>query len=288
MRPVTDADDAMPKWDEPPIDAYESADAGGEDMPLTPLVDPLDQPIAVTFFADNFAKTKSEAEISLRDLVERVRTVTAKAKDDLPWLKLARFGDQRTTPKPPAAIGSFRHDANVLAITGLEADYDGEQIAVDDAIESLAMRGIAAMVYTSPRHTPDTPRWRVLCPCSRELPPDQRARLLARLNGVLGGVLSDESFTLSQSYYHGSVNRSPSHEVHLVEGQFIDLLDDLDAGAIGKPVKSTPPPVTAATSRSCGCPAGSGDRGRWPSPSRPSPTRPRRPPRSAWCGPRTP
>jgi len=241
MRPVTDAVDAMPAWDEPPIDAYETADEGGEDMPLTPLVDPLDQPIAVTFFADKFAKTKSEAEISLRDLVERVRTVTANAKDDLPWLKLARFGDQRTTPKPPATIGSLRHNANVLAIGGVEADYDGEQMAVDDATEALAMRGIAALLYTSPSHTPDTPRWRVLCPLSRELPPDHRSRLLARLNGALGGVLSDESFTLSQSYYYGSVNRSPSHEVHLVEGQYLDLMPDLDEGAIGRPVKTSPP-----------------------------------------------
>ncbi|WP_287995288.1 AAA family ATPase, partial [Acidiphilium sp.] len=231
-----------PVWDEPPIEAYDTADAGGDNVPLSPLVDPLDQPIAVTFFQNKFASTKTEATISLRDLVDRVRDTTAKVKDDLPWLKLARFGDRRSDKN------SLRHDPNVLAIAGIEADYDGEQIAVDDAIESLAMRGIAAMVYTSPRHTPDTPRWRVLCPCSRELPPDQRARLLTRLNGVLGGVLSDESFTLSQSYYFGSVNRSPSHEVHLVEGQYIDLLDDLDAGAIGKPVKSTPPPASTSPS----------------------------------------
>ncbi|MEE3502535.1 DUF3987 domain-containing protein [Acidiphilium acidophilum] len=232
-----------PAWLDVPDDAYEAdapeALAGADESAL-------DKPLAVTFFQDAFAKAKSETEISLRALVERVRDTTAPTKAGLPWLKLARFGEART------ATSSLRHNANVLAITGIEADYDGEQIAVDDAVESLAMRGIAAMVYTSPRHTPDTPRWRVLCPCSRELPPDQRARLLARLNGVLGGVLSDESFTLSQSYYYGSVNRSPSHEVHLIEGQFIDLLNDLDAGAIGKPVKSTPPPNGTTSSRTQG------------------------------------
>jgi hypothetical protein len=243
MRPITDATDVMPARDEPPIDAYEPADAGGDDMPLSPMSEPLDQSIAVTFFQNKFASTKTEATISLRNLVDRVRDTTAKAKDDLPWLKLARFGDVRSEKN------SLRHDPNVLVISGVECDYDGEQIAVGDAIEALTMRGIAALVYTSPSHAEDAPRWRVLCPLSREMPPDQRSRLLARLNGALGGVLSDESFTLSQSYYYGSVNRSPSHEVHLVEGQYIDLLDDLDAGAIGKSVKSSPPPVTTSTSK---------------------------------------
>ena len=35
--------------------------------------------------------------------------------------------------------------------------------------------------------------------------------MVARLNGVLGGILSAESFTLSQSYYYGSINHNPAH-----------------------------------------------------------------------------
>ena len=39
----------------------------------------------------------------------------------------------------------------------------------------------------------------------------------------MGGTLAPKSFTLSQAYYFGSVERNPDHAVELVEGRFIDL-----------------------------------------------------------------
>jgi len=99
----------------------------------------------------------------------------------------------------------------VLAISGIEADYDGEAMPFDDAVEVLTKAGVSAILYTSPSHTEDTPRWRVLCPTSRELPPERRDKLMGRLNGLFRGCFSGESWTLSQSYYFGSVNSNPSH-----------------------------------------------------------------------------
>ena len=58
--------------------------------------------------------------------------------------------------------------------------------------------------------------------------------LVARLNGILGGVLARESFTLSQAFYYGSVDSNPNHQVEVLDGDFIDLRDDLAAGAIFK------------------------------------------------------
>ena len=89
------------------------------------------------------------------------------------------------------------------------------------------------MLYTSPSHTEEKPRWRVLCPTSRDLPPEQRAKLVARLDGIFGGVFAPESFTLSQSYYYGSVNNNAAHRAAIVAGDCIDLRGDLDASAIG-------------------------------------------------------
>jgi hypothetical protein len=158
-------------------------------------------------------------------LAALIRTTTAATKEQLPWLKCARFGDRRT------AAGSLRHNANVLVITGLEGDYDGERISVADVVRIITEAALCAIVYTSPSHTEDAPRWRVLCPLSVEHPPEMRDRFLGRLNGVLGGILSNESWTLSQSFYFGSVKRNPSHRVVVIEGDFIDLRADLDAGA---------------------------------------------------------
>jgi hypothetical protein len=184
--------------------------------------------ITFTCFRDYAASEKWEVSETWEELAHRIRFETKPRKDSLPWLKLACFGSQKTDK------GSLRHDANVLAITGIEGDYDGEQHEPAYAVEKLHEAGVRAMVYTSPSHTEDTPRWRVLCPTSTPLSPEQRERLMGRLNGVLGGILSGESFTLSQAYFYGSVKMNPSHVVELVEGRPIDLCGDLDAGWMGK------------------------------------------------------
>jgi hypothetical protein len=192
----------------------------------------------VTFFNDAAARTKRLEMYSMRSLATRINAVTAARKASLPWLKLARFGDLRSDK------GSLRYDANVIAISGIEADYDNGAVTVDEACEPLIKQGVAAVVYTSPSHTEDAPRWRVLCPLSEEMPPDRRESMVGRLNGLFRGILAAESFTLSQSYYYGSVDRSPSHRVEIIEGLPIDLHDDLDLTWLGKVGNST---ITCAT-----------------------------------------
>lgn len=189
----------------------------------------LDTPIAVTFFKNFAASEKWEEHFSLRNLAVRIKSVTAATKAQLPWLKLATFGELRTDKK------SLRHDSNLQAISGIEVDYDLGMMTVDEACERLEQAGIAAMVYTSPSHTEDAPRWRILCPTSVEMAGAARQHLVGRLNGLFNGILAGESFTLSQSYYFGSVNRNPSHTVRLIDGTAIDEHDDLDEIWTGKP-----------------------------------------------------
>lgn len=212
----------------------------------------LDLPVAVTFFVDPFASQKTDKTISLRALVPKIRDTVRETKAKLPWLKLARFGDTRTEKK------SLRHDGNVLEIHGVEADYDGEQITLARARQVLATAGIAAVLYTSPSHTKEKPRWRVLCPTSKPYPPADRNRFLARVNGLFVGALSTESFVLSQSYFYGRIATSTSHEVITIEGAAIDLAADLDENAIGKPEKPKIEPVYAPAvqlGRPTGCSA---------------------------------
>lgn len=189
--------------------------------------------VTITLFENFAAATKREETHSLADLAGRIRQTSRARKDWLPWLKLAQFGEIRTEKN------SLRNDANVLAITGIEADYDAEVMTVQEAVERLTKAGILSMLYTSPSHTEDTPRWRVLCPTSVPLAPDRREKLMGRLNGLFRGVFSTESWTLSQAYYFGCVNRNPSHEVHVVEGSPIDEHDDLDEVWHGKPATIT-------------------------------------------------
>lgn len=184
--------------------------------------------LAYTVFADRFAKSLDPFESDWPSLTDILRQPeTHRAKDTCPLIKLAKFGTAQSKE------GSLRHNANVLSISGIEADYDGEVMPVETAAFLLDVAGIRAAIYTSPSHTPERPRWRVLAPLSREYPPAERERFVARLNGVLGGVLASESFTLSQAFYYGRV-AGRTYEVETVEGDCIDLRDDLDADAIGR------------------------------------------------------
>ncbi|MEL6284575.1 MAG: AAA family ATPase [Pseudomonadota bacterium] len=184
-----------------------------------------------------------EGRHSLRDLESLVQTSGAKSKDRMRHIKLSRFSGE-TTPK-----GSHRHNAGHVAVTGIEADYDAGDMPLDKAVHALAQAGVAALVYTTPSHLQDGKghRWRVLCPLSDEASPAERERLVARLNGALGGVLSGESFTASQSYAFGTVQGlEDAMEARLVDGRFLDACDDLDPAAIGKPRPERGDPVEPA------------------------------------------
>ncbi len=194
----------------------------------------MDAPVTVTTFRDHGAREKAEDTPTLAALRDRVLTTHAPTKAALPWLKLAGFGGHRS------ANGSLRHGANVLVLSGVEGDYDGETHPPAWAVERLEAAGIRAVVYTSPSHTPDRPRWRVLCPTVDWLPPTRHAELVARVNGLLGGTLARESFTLAQAYYFGHLDGSNDHGAWLIEGtRCVDEADDLAAGAV-YPAPSAP------------------------------------------------
>jgi hypothetical protein len=203
-----------------------------------------DPPFIVSIFVDKRASTLIDARLTLPQLAAEIERVDAACKDLLPWLKLARFGTTRTRK------GTLRHNANVAGITGAEADYDGERLAFEKAAAILKQARLTALLYTSPSHRDDKPRWRVLAPTSQELPPEERTKLVARLNGLFGGILARESFVLSQSYYYGSVGSNPAHRVIRVRGDYIDRRADLDAKAI----YADPKPLNGARKQHRGAP----------------------------------
>jgi hypothetical protein len=211
--------------------------------------------LTVTYFRHFAAMDSREDVVTLHALARRILATTAPRKDLLPWLKLARFGNDRTQK------GSLRHDANVLCITGVEADYDGELIPFTQAVEIAAQANIHGLLYTSPSHTEAKPRWRVLCPTCEEVEPQRRQHLMDRLNGAFRGIFSNESWTLSQAYYFGFVEGNAHHRVEVLEGTCIDLLHHLDSTLQGKPAKHRPllepsPPLIPSQHAQSGTPYG--------------------------------
>ena len=191
--------------------------------------------ISITLFDDHQANHKIERTLTLGDFADEIRRTnrngadTDAAKAVLPWVKMAQLGNARSKK------GSLRFDRNVLSISGVELDYDEERHDFEHAVEAMIKANIGGLVYTSPSYTAERWRWRILCPTSGHLAPARRAGLVSRVNGAIGGGGASESWKLSQSYYFGSANNNPLHRVEIVEGEPIDLLDDLDLVAIGPP-----------------------------------------------------
>jgi hypothetical protein len=189
-----------------------------------------ESPVFFTGFNDRCALVKYDCTAkNIDDLAGLIRGTTSGSKNDLPWIKLARFSG---VPNPKAAnpkFASLRYNAAVVEIYGIEGDYDGGKLPM--AIAAARLAQIECLLYNTPSSKSEAPRWRVLAPTSKPYPPPTRDGFLARVNGLLGGVLADESFVLSQSYYFGGLVDRPA-EVIVNCGRRIDLLDDLDALAL--------------------------------------------------------
>ena len=181
----------------------------------------------LTVFPNIYGQEKREYEVTFPEIADLYRETHARHKKNLPYWKLATFGSHRTSGN------SLRNNANMVTIDGIEVDYDGGKISFDEACHRCREAGLAALIYPTPSHKPEAPRYRMLCPTSKELPVSERDALVARINGVMGGVLDGASFTDSQAMSFGHVS-GKEVRVELVEGRFIDEAADLDAGAIGR------------------------------------------------------
>lgn len=153
-----------------------------------------------TIFPNEAAATKTDRDEPWSAICDMVANIAEyEAKEAAEWISLAAYGDKRS---PNNAL---RHADNVLAVTGLEGDYDAGTVSIDEAAERVRVLGLRACLYTSASHRPDAPRWRILTPLAREYPLSERAALMDRLNGALGGILTAESWTRSQAFLVGRI-----------------------------------------------------------------------------------
>jgi hypothetical protein len=196
-------------------------------------------PFKVTFFKNLLVTKLSDFHVEeheLESLAELIRSTSAPTKDRLPLWKLATFGN---VPKRGGNDkGGFRHDGNLDVVTGVELDYDKLEVPVEDAIDKMRAAGIACIVHTSPSYAPpDTLKWRVLAPLSTPCLPNERERYADRVSGILGVELARESFKPpSQTFYYGRATDNTAEQiVEIIDGDYIDLRDDLPA------VRWTPP-----------------------------------------------
>jgi hypothetical protein len=129
--------------------------------------------------------------------------------------------------QPLIKLGTFDNDSrgqgNSLAtISGVEIDYDAGQVTAMQAANLLRSNGIECVVCSTYTSQPNTPKWRVFAPTSRELSADLRQHLVVALDSVLVGIAARESYTPKQTFFYG---RNPETEyvfLHL-QGEFVDV-----------------------------------------------------------------
>jgi hypothetical protein len=170
----------------------------------------------ITFFQDQKAQTLTTDDLPLERIKALVLGTHAKDKAQLPWLKLAIFGNRRSE------ADCLRHDANVKQITGIEMDYDAQKVPLEQGIKIAKQHNLRALFYTSPSHKKSAPKWRLIVPTSQPLPPETRRPLAEYINKLFGGIFARESLTLSQAYYFGYINKV-GHRCEIVKGDYIDL-----------------------------------------------------------------
>lgn len=153
-----------------------------------------------TVFPDQTARTKADHNETWEAICAGIANAPEfESKSACQWISLAVYGDK------PNENGCLRYADNIQCITGIEGDYDDQAVSMDEAAERARRYGVSACFYTSASHRPDAPRWRVLVPLGRECPLSERPAYMDRLNGVLGGVLTAESWTPSQAFLIGRV-----------------------------------------------------------------------------------
>lgn len=181
--------------------------------------------VTYTIFETIWPKEKRErADVPWAELVDRVKnSPTYIDKKHCPLISMAEYGPLMSGGENPI----LRHAANVTRVFGCELDYDLEKMPVEEAASIFQDAGICALLYTSPSHKPEKPRWRALMPFSEPHSPDKRQEYLGRANRLLGGVASRESFVLSQSFYIGRVTGA-EYVVIEIPGRTIDYASELE------------------------------------------------------------
>lgn len=179
--------------------------------------------VSYTLFQDLFPKEcVDKTDVEWEALVARVKNPpTYLDKKQCPLISMAEYGDRRSLK------GYIRHGENVSRIFGVEFDYDGEKVSIAQAAHVLERQRIKGVLYTSPSHTAEKPRWRGLFPLSEPEMPEKRAEYVGRINRILGGIASNESFALSQSFFIGRV-RGREYESIEIDGRCVDMASEIE------------------------------------------------------------
>lgn len=163
--------------------------------------------IRFALFRNRFSSSIARKQMPWHDFAHDIRHHVPEYKDKqaCPLISLTEYGNN------VSMNGSYRHADNVIAVYGIEGDYDAGQVSPADVHRRMIALRLKSLIVTTPSHTPAAPRWRILMPLLRPCPIQARRGFVERLNGALAGILAPESATVTQCFYIGKVYATAIH-----------------------------------------------------------------------------
>lgn len=118
--------------------------------------------------------------------------------------------------------GRGREDADVVEVTALVGDLDSGQLQAHQIRERL--NGFAHIGHSSYSHSPETPRYRVILPLARPIPPERYNALWEWLNHRLDGALDPSGRNPGHLYFLPAVpaGGEETFERWATDGEWID------------------------------------------------------------------
>lgn len=146
------------------------------------------------------------------DLVEKFKAPAVyKDKRDMPLFSFTQFE------------GDYRNKENAGMVHAIVVEHDRETMTPEEAMEVMRQHCITSVIYTTPSHTWDAPRWRLVCKLTTPVDEIEHGRMVRILNHLLDGAIAPESINTEREWFYGSVKGAE----YLCLANQGDTLDDL-------------------------------------------------------------
>ena len=174
-----------------------------------------------TWWHDKYGRTKQEASLSCRKLVEII-TEQSQIKDklDLPLISAGLFGNI-ADPRS----GSYRIKRNLLLTSAAILDYDiGDPAWLAMVEENCRRHGVAALIVSTSSWTPEHQTYRLIFPCCELHDEESALRMVARADAVINGTAAPESLSCRSPCLFRARAQGPSGAVREADRGYADRL----------------------------------------------------------------
>lgn len=142
--------------------------------------------------------------------------------DELPLFSCTEFAD------------NYRNAQNARMAYAVVGDHDAGTLQPSHAAQILQQSGVQALIYTTRKHRPECPRFRVVARLAKPVESEGYLHFVRVLNALLNGALARESESPHQAWFFGRI-KDAKYTFIQTEGSPLDCAEDVDFQANERP-----------------------------------------------------